>query len=505
MSSKLTQPLLILATIAALIPPLHAVEYDIQQIADPQHVNREPVISETGLIAWYAHQKGLPTEGGGSQIYTHVDNQTLRVTTKDFYAYSANSRPIVYNDTILWQTTRNKLDTGHETTWVLREVPDDLRDKDFKELPAFYVNADLLVAKGTPGDFNLNPEGQSFAGPFSNFWEYGSAFIRKEADKTNMVAIAVSNNVENTGPWSVKTKEELEADAYKTDNKAPYTSDASIKSRRRTITFNELCRWSADERKIEWVTHDQRNDMGPSLWEDIITWQKSKAFPFGWEIMALVATQRFQLTTNFYYDMAPKVHGRDIAWYGWDGNDYEIFTWNADEQIVRQITSNSYDDVSPVIWDGMIAWEGYPAVEAEIYVWEPNDDRTDGTLKQISNNVDDDFNPIIWNKKVVWQGFDGDDFEIFLYDPAKKQKPVQKLTNNLYDDVNASFCHDVLTWMGYHDAWDAEIFVWDWENDTAQMITDNEFEDKNPKTCNGKIVWQADNDEQSEIYVATPK
>jgi hypothetical protein len=426
----------------------------------------------------------------------------------------------VYKNTIVWQTTRDQFDVDRETTWILREVPDELRDKDYDELPAFYANADLLVAQGYPGDFNLNPDGQSYSGPYSNFWEYGSVYIRGESQKTNkfeyipkagttnQVSRFTTNKVALTGPFTVADEElnDLKGDPYKIrKTTTPYISDASLKARRRTITFNELCKWSSNERKIEWITHDQRNDLGPSIWGDIVTWQKAKAFPFGWEIMAMIGAERFQLTTNYYYDMAPKVQGRDVAWYGWDGNDYEIFTWNADNKVIQQITSNSYDDVSPVIWDGMIAWEGYPAVESEIYAWKPARDGNPGKLEQVSNNVDDDFNPVIWDGKIVWQGFDGDDFEIFLYDPGSDDKKIKKLTNNLYDDVNASFCDNVLTWMGYHDNWDAEIFVWDPATETSQMITDNDYEDKGPKTCAGKIVWQADNDEKSEVYLAVPK
>ena len=503
---------------AAAIPhtTLGATEYDIIQIGDPDHVNRDPVISETGLIAWYAHKKGLPTEGGGTHIYAYLNGQTVLVTDQDFHNYGANIRPQVFKNTIIWQTTRDSYDVAHKTTWILREVPDHLRDEGYDELPAFYANANLFMANQQPGNFNLDVEGQSYSGPYSNFWEYGSVYIQGEAQKTNtfeylpkqgntnLVSRLTTNKVELTGPFNVST-EDLEDDPYKIGNVAPYTTDVSIKARRRTITFNELCRWSADQRKIEWITHDQRNDLGPRFWDDIVTWQKAKSFPFGWEIMALVGEERFQLTTNFYYDMAPQVHDRDIAWYGWDGNDYEIFTWNADKKVVTQITSNSWDDVSPVIWDGMIAWEGYETVESEIFVWVPATAEKAAKLVKVSNNVDDDFNPVIYNGRVVWQGFDGDDFEVFLYDPSIDDQPVKKLTNNLFDDVNISFCDDTITWMGYHDNWDAEIFVWDWETESAQMITENDYEDKNPRTCGKKIVWQADNDERSELYIATPK
>jgi hypothetical protein len=504
-----------------------AVEYDIKQVADTELVNRDPIVSSTGLATWHAHGEGPVGEGRRSDIFYHFEGVTESITKKNFYRFAANMRPQVFENTIIWQTTRNPVDVNHKTTWILREVPDELRDSGYPELPAFYTSSNLLMAKGQKGDFNLFPEGQGFSGPYTSFWQYGSVYVRPEGAKTNVfeflrdpndtnkLTSAVSNNAVLAGPFKLD-KKISEVNPYAVREKsAPYASDSSGKERRRTITFHELCRWTLGEEKIEWVTHDQRNDLGPSFWGDVVTWQKSKAFPFGYEIMAMVGTERFQLTTNFYYDMAPKVHGKDVAWYGWDGNDYEIYHWNADKGGVSQITSNSYDDVSPVVWDGMIAWEGYPTIEAEIFVYEPQGEGEAGILKQISNNVDDDFNPCIFDGKVVWQGFDGDDFEIYLYDRAanrgtddagKKLGSMKKLTSNLYDDVNPMIRDGVLTWMGYYDNWDAEIFVWDWDKDTAVQLTNDEFvEDKNPYTSGGRIIWQADNEDKSEVYFATPK
>jgi hypothetical protein len=505
-----------------------AVEYDIKQIANSDLVNRDASVSTTGLATWHAHGSGLPGEGGGSDIFYHYKGVTDIVTKKLTHVYAANTRPQVFEDTIVWQTTRDANDVNRETTWILREVSDELRDSGYPELPAFYANSNLLMARGEEGDFNLVPRGQGSSGPFSNFWQYGSVYIRSEGAKTNRfeylrdrvdtnkLTAVVTNKVALAGPFQLHRKIDEDNPYAVRKVNAPYTSDASGKERRRTITFNELCRWTIGQDKIEWVTHDQRNDLGPSLSGDVITWQKAKSFPFGWEIMALVGAERFQLSTNFYYDMAPKVHGRDVTWYGWDGNDYEIFHWNADTRHVSQITSNSYDDVSPVIWDGMIAWEGYPTVEAEIYVYEPGRDGAAGSLKLVSNNVADDFNPSIFDGKVVWQGFDGDDFEIYLYDRNANREDaadggqtlgsMKKLTSNVYDDVNPMIRDGVLTWMGYFDNWDAEIFVWDWDRDTAVQLTNDEFvEDKNPYTAGGYIIWQTDAEDKSEVYLATPK
>lgn len=141
------------------------------------------------------------------------------------------------------------------------------------------------------------------------------------------------------------------------------------------------------------VTQDTRNDFAPSHWGNIISWQKAKGWPFGWEIMALVGDTRMQLTTNFYYDMGPKVQGDKIVWYGWDGFDYEIYMFDAATTSTVQITSNRYDDVAPTVWGDVVVWEGYSAVEADIFMWR------NGEITKISNNIDDDLYPRIWNNK----------------------------------------------------------------------------------------------------------
>ena len=43
----------------------------VVQIADETYINRDPVVGETGMVAWYAYKDGLPEDGGGSEIFIH--------------------------------------------------------------------------------------------------------------------------------------------------------------------------------------------------------------------------------------------------------------------------------------------------------------------------------------------------------------------------------------------------------------------------------------------------
>jgi hypothetical protein len=282
-------------------------------------------------------------------------------------------------------------------------------------------------------------------------------------------------------------------------------SDVAPGARRKTTEFWEICKWTA-EKDVEWVTSDYRADISPSGNERLLAWQRAKAFPFGWEIMALKGTEHFQLTTNFYYDLGPKVYEDTVVWYGWDGTDYEIFSWNSLSGAITQVTTNDYDDVSPVVGEGLIAWESYPITEGEIYCLQS------GKIRKLSISLEDDLNPVIWNGRVAWQSFDGDDFEVMVFDSTNPEKDpvsglpgrVDRITNNEYDDVSPSLRDGLLVWMGYKDNWDAEIFVRDLASGEEKQITDNDYEDKDPQTANKLIVWQADTGKSAEIFLASP-
>jgi hypothetical protein len=113
-----------------------------------------------------------------------------------------------------------------------------------------------------------------------------------------------------------------------------------------------------------------------------------------------------QLTDNNGMDFGLKIHNGLITWYGWDGNDWEIFYW--DGTVVTQLTSNSYEDSHPAIHDGCIIWNGNDSNDFEIYCF-------DGISQvQLTNNDFHDLYPQIHDGQATWQGFDGNDDEIFV-------------------------------------------------------------------------------------------
>lgn len=233
----------------------------------------------------------------------------------------------------------------------------------------------------------------------------------------------------------------------------------------------------------------------PSVMGDVYAWQSASRWPCGWEISVRYNDQILQLTTNCFYDMEPKVYGHSVVWYGWDGQDFEIYLADLESKKVIQLTDNNYDDMKPVISENMIAWVGYPAVEADIFVYEKEQ------IRRISENPDDDIAPRIWNGMVVWQGLIGEDYEIFLYDGEE----VRQITDNDFDDIDPDINDGTMCWVGYDDNWDAEIFIQGIDETQAQMLTDNEYEDRHPRTAGKAVVWEAKRLGSPLIFVAEPQ
>ena len=467
------------------MPVAQAAEFDVLQISSDEMVSRDPVIGETGFAAWGAYRS--PETGGTAadvMIYSNgVAKPLFRTRPRD---NPANFRPDVHSNSLVW--VGMLAGSTRTVAWQLREVPAPDRDTPVPELPATY-------------HFDLVEAGQQvWSEPSTNRTATnGVAAATNEpavvaADTNTPPPATAPEGVSETGAVKKAKSSDLAVPADPAVAKPPPdTANLEDDPRRQPSGDTEILLWRGGGEILR-LTEDNRNDLGPSIWGNLIAWQTAKGWPFGWEIMAWADGQLIQLTTNYYYDMAPKVHGSQVVWYGWDGHDFEIFLFDHSKDITTQITSNQYDDVSPALWDGVIVWEGYAGADADIFMWK------DGQTRKISENIEDDLNPRIWNGQVVWQGFDGDDFEIYLFDGDK----TIKLTSNTYDDVNPDIRDGLICWMGYHSNWDAEIFVWNGGAESVQL-TENEFEDRNPRTAGRRVIWESEQAGKSLIFLAEPK
>ncbi|HMO98970.1 MAG TPA: hypothetical protein PKE26_07670 [Kiritimatiellia bacterium] len=431
----------------ALVLPfvtVFAQDFQTRIISRDRTVNRDPVISETGLAAWMFWDTN-EVVSAHSHIAVYYQDNRIDLTEEKTTVFEAAAKPVVHSNRMVFIANFRTTEGGYP--WEFQEVP----WRDEGEQPEI---AAVFRAEEEGGVQRLIP-------------------ILPETMDTNEAVVASAGVGTNL-------------------------------SRRAPSGLSEIWRWTVGESDVERISNDNRNDFAPSFWGETIAWQKAKGWPFGWEIMAFVNQSMIQLTTNFYYEMAPKVHGNKIVWYGWDGFDYEIFMFDIEKNETIQITSNRFDDVSPQIWGDVIVWEGYTGLEADIFMWKDGQirqisnnidddlhpriwnnkivwqgfdgddfeiylydiDRGGEPIKVTSNNFDDT-NPEIHDDLIVWMGYhDNWDSEIFYADIRNVTGP---------GDIR------------------------------VVQLTDREEDDRDPKTAARRIIWVSDDGGSSRIMLAEPR
>jgi len=182
----------------------------------------------------------------------------------------------------------------------------------------------------------------------------------------------------------------------------------------------------------------------------------------------------------------PEISGNNIAWQGWDGNDWEIFYY--DGSTTTQLTDNAFDD-SGIQMDGnRIVWNGGFGAARDIFLFDGTS-TTQLTTASTYNN-----NPVISGDNIVWQQHDGNDWEIVLYDGVT----TTQLTDNSFQDFNPEISGDKAVWYGNVD--DNEIFLYD--GNSVLQLTDDDFDNTDPHISGDTIVWGGWDGTDNEIFMA---
>ena len=434
-----------------------ARDFTVQILSDPKGNARNPVIGETGLVAWqgytayesiaplHARPDVLNAPAGTlrSDIFLWRDGQSRNITDGDIHITGRSERPAISGDSVVFLAWFKNDATG-----------------------------------GFPIELSIPPKDETMRQMES---EYFTLFDPPYLQSATETEIAAGETNPPVAP-AVDTNAPL-------DNSKPQMWRKSDKGA-------DIAVYRSEEAGVERLTPGTRHFCSPAMSDAGVAFQCARGWPYGYEMVAWKtgATNLIQLTTNYFYVLNPNIHGNELVFQAWDGNDYEIFRYRFDTEQMEQITNNQFDDVFPVVWNGEIAWVAHPTVTAEIFQMR------DGVIRKISEGTEDNAGPSIWNGKVVWQGYDDTDLEIYYFNGRR----TIKLTSNTWDDLSPQIREGVITWASYVDNWDAEIMAFDLGDNIAVQLTDNEFEDSYPQTAGEKIVWQCVGAEGTTIQMAVP-
>lgn len=151
---------------------------------------------------------------------------------------------------------------------------------------------------------------------------------------------------------------------------------------------------------------------------------------------------------------------------------------------IIQLTDNNRDDRYPFICQSKMVYQGFDGNDFEIYSYDLNTKIS----TQITNNVVDDKNPKGNTEEIVWQQFDGNDYEIKHYTYGKSS--TVSLTDNDFHDSIPLMRPDypgVFAWLG-KDGRDYDVFLY--YQDSLRNITNDDLADTSLSLSNeGNLNW----------------
>ena len=437
-----------------------ARQFTTENLSDPKGNARLPSIGETGLVAW--------------QGYSANEGSAPLATRTDIAASPADSQR---SDIFIWRNGQARNITG-----------EDARIAGRSERPLVFRDSVVFTARfrddadgGYPFQLSIPPKTEEM--------------LKMQMDYPDLFDPPVSAREASESLTNAPAAADP-GDAASTNAAPDVNTPQSERGWRNSGKAGDIAVYRLDG-DIDRITPGTRHFSIPVMSDSGIAFQCARGWPYGYEMLVWPtgATNLVQITTNYFYVLNPDIHGNELVFQAWDGDDYEIFLFRFDTREIKQITNNQFDDIAPVVSAGEIAWVAHPAITPEIFHMT-----ADGTIRKISEGTQDNAAPCIWNGRVVWQGYDETDLEIYYFNGRR----TIKLTSNTWDDMTPRIGDGVIVWMSYVDNWDSEIMVLDLSDNIAVQLTDNETEDSFPQTAGEKIVWQALGFEGAFIQMATP-
>ena len=282
------------------------------------------------------------------------------------------------------------------------------------------------------------------------------------------------------------------------------------------------------------------------------------ALTVGWNLQADAAEiWTTANATTISHNSFPQLKVNLLVWQARGGtagaasgsDDWEIFLFNIESQVMTQVTDDDYDDIAPQTDGDYVVWQKHDTSRAnQIFLYKSQGDNPPGGRMISSDESMDHYAPkmaagwVVWTSQRVAESFEPG--QIMLYD-AKSLKGPESISDNAFDcsfpridgqtvtwvqskgDGSAAlFVYDLtgerpesepapegfvwedspqrdgdLTVLTGHDGTDREVFVYDASLKTYEQITDNSYEDSYPRISGTNLAWVGGEGQDSEIFL----
>lgn len=172
------------------------------------------------------------------------------------------------------------------------------------------------------------------------------------------------------------------------------------------------------------------------------------------------------------------------VWQRLTEQGWELLFWSVLEQNEIQLTTNEVDDVDPKTDGRFLTWRSQIDGVWRVMFWDLGEPQQPPVQLSFLGTVD---GVTIQDGMVAWQEWIDDSWEIMVYQP---DRGIQRITYNSTADINPQIQPGYVYYEGEDtQGTDREIFQFDLTYGTTQILTQNEIDDDAPEAYGDQIRW----------------
>lgn len=150
----------------------------------------------------------------------------------------------------------------------------------------------------------------------------------------------------------------------------------------------------------------------------------------------------------------------------------------------RRLTNHSEYYRCVTAGEGYVAWMAKDG-NYDIYMFDG------ASVTRVTENDELSFNLALNGGRLFWQAWGDWNFsEVFMYDIGKGE--TTRLTNNTYDERDASYHGDLVAYSMAVEGYNSEIYVQRISDGVVKRLTNNSYPDNDPRIWGDVVAWTGD-------------
>ncbi len=241
------------------------------------------------------------------------------------------------------------------------------------------------------------------------------------------------------------------------------------------------------------ITKDRKNQLYPTIYEDIVVWQDERSGNYDIYGYNLVTQREFLIITDPSEQGYPVIHGDIVVWVDERNGNLDIYGYNLARGREIEVTVQKSHQYYPAVYQDIVVWEDWRNGNLDIYGYNLVTEEE----FQITSEPSDQEYPAIYENIVVWEDYRNGNKDIYGYNLTTKEE-FQIITGKSHQKHPAIY-RNIVVWADDKNG-DLDIYGYDMITGQKILIVKQRGDQKHPAICEDIVVWEDWRNGYPDIY-----